>query len=406
VRLWIVSELYWPEQTSTGYFMTGIAEGLASDYDVRVLCGQPTYSARGVKGHRQEIHNGVTIFRCLGTRFDKDRILLRLVNAASLSVSIGWGTLRRVRRGDVVLVVTNPPTLPFVVLATARLRGARVLLRIEDVYPNVILAAGMMRPISMGVRVIERLTRLAYRKMHRVIVLGRDMAALAAAKVADRSRIVLISNWGDVDAVTPTPRADNKLLSKLGVADRFVVQYMGNMGRTHGVETVATAAMALRDRDDLYFLFVGWGGRKAWLEQTVREEKLENIAVLPGCPPEELSDHLNACDVSVVAFVKGMAGVSVPSRMYNVMAAGKPILAVCDPESELARVVREERIGWVVPPEDRDALVAAIDVARRDPAELVQMGLRARAAALRSYSKAAVLTQYRSMLQALDAAAP
>jgi glycosyltransferase involved in cell wall biosynthesis len=111
---------------------------------------------------------------------------------------------------------------------------------------------------------------------------------------------------------------------------------------------------------------------------------------------------LNACDISVVAFVKGMAGVSVPSRMYNVMASGKPILAVCDPESELARVVLEERIGWVVPPEDPTALAAAIDFARAQPAELAQMGVRARAAAVRSYSKAAVLDQYRALVQTLD----
>ena len=382
--------------------MTGIAEGLASDHDVRVLCGQPTYSARGTKGERQEIHNGVTVFRCVGTRFDKDRMVLRLVNAISLSLSIGWATFRRVRRGDVVLVVTNPPTLPFVVLACARLRGAHVLLRIEDVYPNVIVAAGLMGPRSIGVRIMEALTRFAYRKMRLVIVLGRDMAALAAAKVRDRGRIVLISNWGDVEAIGPEPRAKNKLLAKLGIADRFVVQYMGNMGRTHGVETVATAAMALRDRRDLHFLFIGWGGRKAWLERTVRDERLENIAVLPGCAPEELSDHLNACDISVVAFVNGMMGVSVPSRMYNVMAAGKPILAVCDRESELARVVIEERIGWVLPPEDTSALVAAIDVARSQPEELVRMGVRARAAALRSYSKSAVFNKYKAMLRSLD----
>ena len=405
MRLWVVSELYYPEQTSTGYFMTELAEGLAASRDVRVICSQPTYSARGTLAPATEVRNGVRIERCAGTRFDKDRLALRIVNLLTISLSIAWTTWKRVRRGDLVLVVTNPPSLPFVVFLAARLRRARSALRIEDVYPNVLVAAGMARPRSLLVRAIERATRALYRQMECVVVLGRDMAALAAEKLGDRAaRMIYIPNWGDTESVRPMPRAENALLRELGIEHRFVVQYMGNMGRTHGVDALASAALRLRNRADLHFLFVGWGARKTALEETVRKERLGRVTVLPGCSPADLPSYANACDLSVIAFQPGMAGVSVPSRMYNVMAAGKPILAVADPESELARVVLEQSIGWVVPPDDLDALVAGIERAAATPAPiLAAMQQRARQFVVSHHSKARVVEQYVALMGALEA---
>lgn len=403
-RLWVVSELYHPERTSTGYFMTELAEGLAVSRPVSVLCSQPTYSARGQLAPVREVRNGVSIERCAGTRFDKDRLPARLVNLVTITLSLGWKVWLRVRRGDRVIVVTNPPSLPFLVLAVAGLRGAHVVLRIEDVYPEVLVAAGMARPGSMLVRVVRAATCALYRRMERVTVLGRDMAALAREKLGDRSdRLVLIANWGDVDAVRPAAREGNALLARLGIADKFVVQYMGNMGRTHGVDTLAQAALRLRERTGMHFLFVGWGGRKAALERTVAEEGLKSVTVLPGCSEGELPVYATACDLSVIAFQPGMSGVSVPSRMYNVMAGGKPILAVADPGSELARVVIEERIGWVTPPGDAAALAAAVEHAAATPrAELEAMGARARRAVESRYSKAHTVRSYEALLDELE----
>ena len=243
MRVWIVSELYHPELTSTGFFMTGVAEGLAAMREVRVLCSQPTYAARGTSAPVTETHNDVHIERCAGTRFDKDRLVLRLLNLITISLSIGWLVLRRVQRGDVVLVVTNPPSLPFIVYPAARVRGARVVLRIEDVYPEVLIAAGMSTPSSPLVRIVGTATRMLYRRMQRIVVLGRDMATLVSAKIGDHSdRMVRIPNWGDIDSVSPLPRTNNAVLARIGASDKFVVQYMGNMGRTHGVDTLAAAA--------------------------------------------------------------------------------------------------------------------------------------------------------------------
>jgi glycosyltransferase involved in cell wall biosynthesis len=208
------------------------------------------------------------------------------------------------------------------------------------------------------------------------------MADLMAKRLHDGTRrLRVIPNWADVGSVQPIPREGNPLLQHLGLQKKFVVQYSGNMGRTHGLEGILDAAMQLREEPDIQFVLIGDGAKRHWAEEQAARRSLANVTILPWQPRETIAISLNACDLALVSFVKGMAGVSVPSRMYNIMAAGKPILAVADENSELARVVKEEELGWVVTPEMPDQLVAAIRLAKADPGLRASMGKRARAAA-------------------------
>jgi UDP-N-acetylmuramyl pentapeptide phosphotransferase/UDP-N-acetylglucosamine-1-phosphate transferase/glycosyltransferase involved in cell wall biosynthesis len=405
-RVWFVSELYRPETTSTGYFVTGIAESLAEQHDVRVLCARPTYSARGTRVPAHETVAGVAVRRCWSTAFPKDVVALRVVNLLTFTASVFWAALRRFRRGDVVVVVTNPPSLPFVVAAACAVRGARPVLLVHDVYPEVLTAAGVLRPDAALARVSARATRAMYRGMEHIVVLGRDMQALVRHKLGAPSRapapqLHVIPNWGDVAHVRPSPGTSLALRARLGLGRKFVVQYLGNIGRTHGVDVVAGAARAMRDDPNVHFMVVGWGGRRAWLERVRDEWDLANMTILPPCPHPELPAYLGASDLSIVAFLPGMAGVSVPSRLYNVLAAGSPVLAVADPTSELALVVAEERVGWVVPPGDTDAVVRAIRAAQANPEPLAAMGARARAAAEAKYSLAQATEAYEALLVAM-----
>ena len=176
-KLWVVSELYYPEETSTGYILTRIAEGMADRFDVHALCGQPSYSARGLRAPATEVRNGVMIRRCRATTLNKDVLLLKLLNLATITLSMFWNALWRLRRDDMVIVVTNPPSLPFLVALACRLRRARLVLLIHDVYPEVLSAAGMLHPSSFASRLGGRLNRWLYRSAERVVVLGRDMQA-------------------------------------------------------------------------------------------------------------------------------------------------------------------------------------------------------------------------------------
>ena len=278
-KVWIVSELYYPEETSTGYFLTKIAEGLSPYFSTHVLCSQPTYSARGISAPVREVHRGVTIRRCRATTLNKDVFLFRLVNLLTISLSMFLHAVCSFNGKDIVLVATNPPALPFFIAAACSMRGAKCVLLVQDVYPESLVATGLLNPQSFLVSMLNRLNRRLYRAMEIISVLGRDMEDLVRKKLANCTmRIVVIRNWADVDQIVPSPREQNELLKQLDLLGKFVAQYAGNIGRVHGIETLLKTAIILQREDsDIHFLFIGSGAKKIWLENAVKENGLENV---------------------------------------------------------------------------------------------------------------------------------
>jgi len=398
-RLWVVSELYYPEVTSTGYYLTRIAEGLTDRFDVKVICGQPTYSARGTVAPKHEVHERVEIFRASGTTLDKNVIIFRLINMLTLGLSVLISGLRRFRSGDRVLVVTTPPSMPFVVAIASLAKGAAFTLLIHDNYPEILIASRKATAGSFIVQAMSFFNRWLYKHSSKIIVVGRDMRDLLVRKTAGLDvPIATIPNWGEVDSLTPAPRNENRLLAELAVGDKLVFLYAGNMGHPNDLESIIESASALRDRNDLHFVFLGTGVKRKWLEEQVVDLSLTNVTVLAPRPRSEQNEFLNACDVAMVSLVPKMRGVSMPSRTYNILAVGKPILAVADEESELGHVVREDNVGWIVPPDDPGRLTAVLVEIIENRHQLPQMGEAARRAALEKYSLRVALDKYRNEL--------
>ena len=396
MRLWVVTELYYPEETSTGYYLTRIAEGLAHDFDVKVLCGQPNYSARGTLAPKREIHRDVEIFRVIGTRLDKNVIAFRLVNMLTLGASVLWRALRNFKAGDKVLVVTTPPSMPFIVAVAALFKGAAYTLLIHDNYPEILVAAGKARPDSFLTRTLSFFNRWLYKYAAKIIVVGRDMHELLTKKTEGLDiPIVTIPNWAELESVAPAPRSNNELLVELGLTDKFVFLYAGNLGYPNDLESIVESANILRSREDLHFIFLGTGVKRKWLENRVRDLSLENITILDPRPRSDQTVFLNGCDVALVSLVRNMVGVSMPSRTYNILAVGRPILALTEESSELARVVREDRVGWVVPPGDPALLAETILGILDERTHLTAMADSARSSALDKYSLQAALEKYR-----------
>jgi glycosyltransferase involved in cell wall biosynthesis len=388
-----VSEVFHPEETSTAHYMTGIAQALAKVFPVRVLCVQPTYSRRGVEAPRHEVLDGVRILRCRSTTLDKNKLLLRLVNVLTITASIGLEALLRMRRGDVALVVTNPPVLPTVIQIVCLLRGAHCVVRIDDIYSEMMVASGLLRAESRKYRFMARCSRWLYRRAARIVVLGHDMKEFVSkrAEVSGES-VRVIPNWSDCDDVKPAPREDNTLLRECGLLGKFVVQCAGNLGRVQAIESLVEAASQLRAHKHIHFLLIGGGTKKAWVEEQRMVRDLRNVTLLAPRPREQQNVFLNACDIGTTALVPGMWGAAVPSRLYNIMAAGKPVLVVGDRDSEAAAVVAGDKLGWVVPPERPDQIAHAIVEASKDPSLLHEMGQRARKVAETRY-RAEIVTQ-------------
>jgi colanic acid biosynthesis glycosyl transferase WcaI len=394
-----VSELYYPELTSTGYFLTGLAEGLAESHKVRVLSGQPSYWARGMRAPAREMRHGVDIKRCWATTLDKNIPLFKIINMLTISISIFISALRCFRNNDIVIAVTNPPLLPYLASVACRARRAHFILLVHDVYPEVLSRLGVLKPRSMSESLLNLASRRLYESTSRIIVLGRDMQKIVSRKLSSgQDRISVATNWASTEAISPQVRSKNKLLNKLKLDDKFVVQFWGNMGRPHCIDDLVDAAQLLASDPAIHFLLIGWGTKKSWAIKEKQVRGLENLTILDPPPREDSSDVQNACDVAINALVSGMTGISVPSRTYNAMAAGKPVLAVCDPESELATMVNEEGIGWVVPPGRPDLIAAILRNARHDQDALEGMSGRARRAVDAKYTRDHVLQIYQRII--------
>lgn len=401
-RLWLISEFYFPDENATGHLLTQIAESMAKTEEVHVLCGR-SVCRKNVSENGVTIRNHVFIKRVKSSAYNKDILFLRVINIISLSVRIFLRLLQNLHCNDKLLVVTNPPALPFMAAIACWLKRTEYSVLVFDLYPDVLVVTKILSKKNPFIIILRWMTNILFRYSQHVIVLGRDMSHLLSRKYSGaRSRIIVIPNWGDIGIITPKSTDQNAILKELSINDKFIIQYAGNIGRTHNVELLLECAELLKDKTDICFLFIGDGAKKNWLSESVEKRKLNNVIIKTFYSRKRQSDIHTACDIAVISFIPGMTGISVPSRMYNIMAAGKPILAITDSESELAMVVQEENIGWVVTSYRARDVVDVILVARGNKAMLFEMGKRARKAAEEKYSFEKIIPLYRNAILKCD----
>ena len=305
--------------------------------------------------------------------------------------------LRRLKPCDVALTVTAPFMLPHGVAAAARLKGARSILILHDLFPDVLVMTGLLKPTSLVARAIRTINTLLFRALTAIVVIGRDSEKLLLRyRGMTPEKIEFIPNWATlVPAIRPI-RADNRF--RRALAARFIVGLSGNLGFTHDPLIVFEAARRLKDDESIHFLLSGWGIGFDQLKAMQSEAKLANVTLIDRVADGELEAFLAAADVWLIPYRKNVAGVSVPSRFYNLLAVGRPVILVSEPEAEAALTVSEHNLGWVVTPGMPDQLADAIRSASRlqDP----KMSERAIAVA-GNYSPARALTGYTVLIQRL-----
>jgi glycosyltransferase involved in cell wall biosynthesis len=317
----------------------------------------------------------------------------------TLGFSTFFKAVTNFQKGDRVLVVTTPPSTPFITAFASLLRGADHILLIHDNYPEILIAAEKTKENSFLVKTLNFFNRWLYKYAAKIIVVGRDMKELVEKKTAGLDiPIVTIPNWAELETVNPAPRGQNALLKELGLEDKFVFLYAGNMGHPNDLESIVWCADDLRGEPELHFIFLGAGVKKSWLQKEIASRNLTNITVLDPRPRAEQKIFLNACDVALVSLVRKMWGVSMPSRTYNILAAGKPMLALTEERSELALVISDDNVGWTVPPGRPEDLCAAIRKIYISRSELTAMGARASKSALERYSLHTAVERYRNAL--------
>ena len=409
MRLVILNQFFYPDHSATSQLMTDLAESLvARGFEVTALAGRGRYNGGGGLPPREE-YRGVRVERAWATGFGKARTAGRLADYLTFYLGAAWRLLT-LRRHDVVLVLTTPPLISLPALLVCRLRRMKLVALVQDVYPDVAVALGALSERGLATRLLDALNRLVLRRADRIVVLGECMRERVAEKAgagADR-RIDVIHNWADGEKIAPLADGEeNTFRREHGLGARFVVLFSGNFGRVNEFATVLDAARRLRGREDVLFLFVGDGARAAEIEGFVRRESLANVRVLPYQSREMLRYSLAAGDAHLVTLADGLAGLSVPSKAYGVLAAGRPILFVGDPRSAVARLVAEHGCGEVVPAGAGARLAEIIAAWAEDGAGLAAMGARARALFASRFDRPHAVSAYvESLASCLGGEAP
>jgi len=406
-----VNQHYHPDVAATGQILTDLAEHLAgAGFDVSVLSASARYQSGSLGAPDREVRNGVAVRRARTTSFGRGRHLGRIADYASFYGRVLSALLLGPRR-DLVVFLTTPPLLPVAGAVARAVRGQRYAVWSMDLHPDAEEAVGMIRPGGPASRVLHGLNDLGYRRADLVVDLGPYMKARIVRKGVEPHRLRTIPVWNRADEVAPVAPEDNPLVGELGLVGKCVVMYSGNAGVVHRFDEVLEVMRRLRDRDDLAFVFVGGGPRRAEIESFIEAEGVSNARYLDYFPREDLARSLSLGDVHLLTLRNEAAGIAVPSKLYGIMAAGRPTVVVGPGQSEPADTVRHEGAGRVVAT-DRDEgtaadrLEAAIVELAGDPEARARMGARAREAFLERYDAGSALETWERALREVAAGAP
>jgi colanic acid biosynthesis glycosyl transferase WcaI len=394
-RLLVFNQYYHPGVEATAHLLTELCEELARDYDITVITGR-------LRDHEDEpdyeTRNGVEIIRVHSTSFDRAPLHRRAVNYFTyLGRALHQGL--KAPRTSAVICMTDPPMVGDVALIVARRRRVPLVVISQDVFPEIAVKLGRLTNPFL-VRILDVLTRFYLRRANRVVAIGETMRRRLEQKGVKPSRLSVIPNWTDTAAIAPAAR-ENGWAQQQGLVGRFVVMHSGNVGHAQDLESLIRAGTQLDDLDQLAIVLVGFGARHAYYERLVEQLGATVVRFLPYQPRELLSQSLSSADVHFVGLARGLAGYVVPSRLYGILAAGRPVLASAEAESETAQLVEAVGCGMVVPPGEPDRVAAAIRSFAAGEHDLAEMGRRGRAYVEAEADRNVAFARYRNLLAEL-----
>jgi glycosyltransferase involved in cell wall biosynthesis len=389
----VVTQHFAPDDTSTSSYLTTVAHEIARDDDVVVISGTPGSASPG--GPQQP-----RVVEVANWQPPKGALVRRSLAMLGFVAGVFFKVLWRANRTTPVIVVTTPFMLPYAAILAAWLRRAPSALMVYDFYPEALITSGLAREGSLPVRFIRLLNEWIFRVLDVIVIVCRDMEKpILRYRAPTAGKIQYISHWA---TLPPGERAiDPSSRYRAGLGDRFVVGLSGNLGFTHDPETVFAAARMLADDDRISFLLSGWGVGWDRLKRMQQDAQLPNVRLAERVPAEELDDFLAAADAWIIPYRKGMSGISVPSRLFNLLAIGRPIFVLSEPEAEHALILSENDVGWVVPPEDPAALAEAFRAAASDRAATAAKGRRAVGVIGGSFTNEAGGRAYRALAKRL-----
>ena len=384
-RLLVYAHYYYPDVASTGQILKELCEGLKKNFDITVVCVVPSYTGKiddkyKEKKYYYEDINGIKVIRVRVPEFSKANKKSRILNLLAYFFRAIWATFKSGKQ-DYVFSISQPPILGGLLGVIGKyIKGAKFIYNIQDFNPEQTMAVGYSKN-KVLLNFAMWLDKLSCRLSDKVIVVGRDMQDTLKNRFKNKKvpANTFINNWIDEKEIYPLPSDNKKVLEfkkKYGLENKIVIMYSGNIGLYYDLENLIKVIGRFEDRNDVVFAFIGEGTVKGKLVNYVNENNLTNVKFIPYQPKEDLIYSLNAGDIHWVVNAKGIKGVSVPSKLYGVMAAGKPVLGVLEECSEARLIIEECGCGVCIEPSQYDVIYNEINNILNNGDKYKKIGLK------------------------------
>lgn len=411
MRIIFLNRFFHPDLSATSQMLSDLAFTLAADSrPVTVITSRQRYDAPGVPLAPRETVAGVDVARVWTSRFGRQNLIGRSFDYLSFYLTAAWRLFWLAKPGDIVVAKTDPPMLAVIAHPIARLRGAKFINWLQDIFPEVALALGVGTGLlpRMIFAVLRRFRDGTLRRADANVVIGTLMAKRLAVLKVPSSRISLISNWADGALLRPVDARTNPLRASWGLDGQFVVGYSGNLGRAHEYATLIDAIQRLEKvakstpKPAISWLFIGGGAMFEEFKNEVQRLQLTSVQFRPYQPKERLAESLSAADVHLVSLRAELEGLIVPSKFYGIAAAGRPTVFIGAHDGEIGQILLKHNCGVTVPSGDGEQLAKTIMALAIDTALLQAMGDNALEVFRLQFDKPIAMQRWRDLLMAFE----
>ena len=411
-KLLIYAHYFYPDVASTGQILTELSEGMSDAFDITVICVVPSYSGIVEKKYKtkriyEENYKGMRVMRVRVPEFQKSNKISRIKNLLAYFFNSLIATLK-IEKQDYIFTISQPPILGGVLGVLGKwIKGGKLIYNIQDFNPEQTMAVGYSKN-KLLLNTVMAVDKFSCKKANKVIVVGRDMQETLRNRFNNKKvpKNVFINNWINEKEIYPLKYNHPKIeefKEKYNLKDKFIIMYSGNIGLYYDLENIIKVIGEFKDIDEVVFAFVGDGTVKDKIENYVEENRLINVTFVPYQDKADLIYSLNAADIHWVVNAKGIKGVSVPSKLYGVMAAGKPVLGVLDEGSEARLIVEECNCGVCIEPGNYKEISNKINYILNNKEEIKILGFNGRKYLETNLTKEVSINKYKeNILEAIS----
>lgn len=410
-KLLIYAHYFYPDVASTGQILTELCEGMTDTFDITVICVVPSYSGTIDEKYKtkriyKEEHNGIKIIRVRVPEFQKSNKISRIKNLLAYFFNSLLATLK-IEKQDYIYTISQPPILGGVLGVLGKwIKGGKLIYNIQDFNPEQTMAVGYSKN-KLLLNTVMAVDKFSCKKADKVIVVGRDMQETLRNRFNNKKvpKNVFINNWINEKEIYPLEQNHPQIVEfkeKYNLQDKFIIMYSGNIGLYYDLENIIKVIGEFKDREDVVFAFVGDGTVKDKIEAYVNQNNLSNITFIPYQDKADLIYSLNAADIHWVVNAKGIKGVSVPSKLYGVMAAGKPVLGVLDEGSEARLIVEDCNCGVCIEPGNYKEISNNIEYILNNKEEIRALGSNGRQYLETNLTKEVSINKYKENILAIN----